>query len=182
MESKDFDELLNQVREIGPFLRTLFRDVTGEDLDIESAVRHYPVLALGLAGGAGIVAGLWLGRKQRPALPPPPKSDVDGFFDRVRDLGSRLKTDGPPGQPSNHPLDRMLPDGLDRMRELLPDAISEEITEAARTWVDGVLEPRLKEGLESLSANVSQTRFGSYVKQALQRLEEDHGLEDPEES
>src|SRR5437868_8532970 len=123
MDSDDIEEIFSQAGRLLKFLDTTFRDVTGEDLDLESAVRHYPLVALGLAAGAGALGGWFLGRRSRLQLPPPapePKRPLDS----LRDITSRLQLpqkpaeDTPPGQEPRHPmeyLEQMVPEGMERL-------------------------------------------------------------------
>jgi hypothetical protein len=151
MDREEFDELLDSARQIGKVLSVVFNDVTGEDLDMESVVRHYPLVALGVAAGIGALGGWWVGRKSRPQLPPPPaRTGVD--------------------------------DVLDRVRRVLPEAVADDAAAMARNWVDD-LEPRLKEGLETVVSNMSEGRFGAFLRGAMQRMDpgDEHRLEDPDE-
>ena len=52
----------------------------------------------------------------------------------------------------------------------------------AKTWVDTVLEPKLRQGIDTMATNVSESKFGSFFRQTLARFEEteDHTLDDPE--
>lgn len=164
MDSQEFEELFKQARQLTGAMRTLFREVTGEELDLEAAIRHYPLVTLGIAAGAGALGGWWVGRKSRPQLAPPePKRNL------------------PSGNPLGY-IEQLFPEGIDKVKNLLPESISEEAADMAKTWVDDVLEPKFREGLETVVGNVSETKFGLFFKQALQHLEshEDHDLEDPE--
>lgn len=152
--SNDFEEIIAQGRLVARQLAGVYREVTGEELDLESAVRHYPLVAAGAALGIGVVAGWSLGRRGRAALPPPPAS----------------------------PSPDLLGEGMERVRDLLPGVVPEEIAESARAWMDTVLEPRLREGMEN-AANVAETRITQFLRQTIQRLEgtSERELEDPEE-
>ncbi|HZU14059.1 MAG TPA: hypothetical protein VFB58_14560 [Chloroflexota bacterium] len=152
--NEDFDEIIRQAREVARHLAGVYRDITGEDLDFEGAVRHYPLVAAGAALGVGFLAGWSLSRRgSRPALPPPPA----------------------PPQPD------FLSEGIDRVREFLPNVMPEDAAENARVWVDEVLEPRLREGMENV-VNVAEARFGQFLRQTMQRFDgqDDRELEDPE--
>src|SRR5437763_10932800 len=134
MEQSDFDELIQGAKQFGAHLATVYRELTGEDLDIETAIRHYPLVAIGVAAGAGAVGGWFVarrGRKQLPAPSPPP----------------------PPSPPHLSYVERLIPEGLERVREILPESFAEEAATQARAWVEDVLEPRLKEGMESAVSN-----------------------------
>src|SRR5437588_942758 len=74
MDSSDFDELIDQAKQIGKMLGDLFEEVTGDEFDLEGTIKHYPLIALGLGLGAGTIAGWWVGSRRRPALPPPPQT------------------------------------------------------------------------------------------------------------
>ena len=69
MQGDEFDDLLRQARHVGKILTAVYKEVTGEELDLEQAVRHYPLVALGLAAGAGALAGWWIGRGSAKQLP-----------------------------------------------------------------------------------------------------------------
>ena len=157
MEQKDFDELVEQVRVLGQSFVHAYREITGEDLDLEGAIRHYPLIAVGLAAGAGAVGGWLLARRGQKQLPPPQTTPTALDF-----------------------VERLVPEGLEMARELLSESLEE--AEAARTWVDEVLEPSIKEGLQTAVENVERTRFGVFLKDSLRRLEggEDHQLPDPD--
>jgi hypothetical protein len=184
MQSSDFDDLVEQAKQFGKVLSTLYEDVAGEELDLEGAIKHYPLVALGLALGAGAVAGWWIGRRQAPALPPPEPPRGTG---RLSDLFKREtpKPEMRRDQPA-HPLDyleNLIPGGVDKVRDVLPDVVSEEAAAMARNWVDTVLEPRLKQGLDTMAANISEGKFGAFFRRTMQRYEdrEDHRLDDPEQ-
>lgn len=68
-------------------------------------------------------------------------------------------------------LDRVMP-ALDKARELLPSE------EEATTWLDTVVEPRLREGLETLSGGT-----GHALNDVFRRIRgaSDHELADPED-
>lgn len=183
MESEDLDELFEHARRIGGLLHAWFAEVTGEDFDLESGVRHYPLAALGIAASAGALAGWWLGRRNRPALPPPPPEP--DTLPRLNEIANRLRKARPsPDGERVDPLDyveRLFPESADRIRRIVPESTREEAAEMAREWVDNVVEPRIKRGLENMVSNVSQTRAGMKLLQVLERLDsgEDHELEDP---
>lgn len=160
MQQDDFDQIFGQVQQVTRVFVGLYRETTGEDLDLDGIVRHYPLLAVGVVAGAAAVGGFLAGRRSVKQLPPP-RQELPNPFEYV---------------------ERLLPDGIEKVRELLPEAIADEAAATARTWVDEVLEPRLKEGVDAVVANVAETRFGSFLKQTIERLEhgEDTQLEDPE--
>src|SRR5436305_289048 len=114
MANSDYDDLFAQAGDIFKLLVPLFKDLTGEELDIESALRNYPWLILGAAAGAGLLAGIWIGRKQAPAPPPPPAI-----------------SSGPMAY-----LERLFPQGIERVRQALPEGVTDEAAAAARTWMD----------------------------------------------
>ncbi|MBV9282334.1 MAG: hypothetical protein JOZ41_19810, partial [Chloroflexi bacterium] len=158
--------------------------VTGEDFDLESAIRHYPLVALGVAAGLGAVGGWWLGRRSRPQLPAPqPKSQLESTFESLRDLGSRLAHPSPGDQGHEGPLgylEQLVPEGLETVRKALPELTSEETISQAKTWFETVVEPKLKEGLDNV---VSQSRVGSFLKDVLRQADtsEETHLPDPED-
>jgi len=121
MDSNDLDDLLRQLRSAAGTIRTLYRDLTDEDLDVESAMRHYPLLALGLAAGAGAAAGWWLGRKRQPELPPPPPEPA-------------------PKRPLEY-VEELLPGAVDRVRARLPEVVlSDAAKTRARAWLGNIVE------------------------------------------
>lgn len=150
MQSSDFDDLLARWRQFSGILATVYRDVTGEELNLESAVRHYPLVALGVAAGVGFVAGQTLARRSEHQLPPPPPTRGSSSFEQF------------------------LPAPFERVRELLPEWSAEEAEAQARVWIDTVIEPRIRETLES-------TRFGSFLRRTREgRDEDDTAEQDPE--
>lgn len=171
MNEHEFDELFKQVQHIGRHLAGVYRDVTGEDLDIESAIRHYPLFAVGLVAGAGLLGGYWLGRRNQKQLPPPKQN---GSLDRLRELNERRKEAADRGE-SLSPLDfveHLLPPGMEL----------EDAAQSARNWAGKQLEPRLREGMESVLESMSDFRFGSFLRQTIRRADqsEDQQLEDPD--
>ena len=190
MESDDIEEIFSQAGRLLKFLDTTFRDVTGEDLDLESAVRHYPLVALGLAAAAGALGGWFLGRRSQPQLPPPtPESKRP--IDSLRDITSRFQlpqkpaeeAPPPPGQEPRHPmeyLEQLVPEGMERIRSILPDVTPDEAAAVAREWMDTFMEPKLKQGLESVVANVSESKFGEYLKSRFAPPDEPQEDEGPE--
>src|SRR5438270_9696 len=74
MESNNFDDLFGQAGAIVRALRDTYREVTGEELDLESGLRNYPLLVIGLAAGVGVLGGWWIGRRNSRAVLPPPTS------------------------------------------------------------------------------------------------------------
>jgi hypothetical protein len=191
MDSSDFDELIGQAKQIGKMLGDLFEEITGDEFDLEGTIKHYPLIAVGVGLGAGAIAGWWVGNKRRPALPPPqvalpPESEASGGFGRLGELfkGMQNATKGD-GEGMNQPrdvLEHLFPSGVEKVRDVLPDVVSEEAAAMAKTWVDTVLEPKLRQGIDSIATNVSESKFGSFFRQTLARFEEteDHQLDDPE--
>ncbi len=191
MASSEFDDLIAQARQIGSTLGNLFEELTGEELDLESTIKHYPVVAVGLGIGIGAIAGWWVGSKRMAALPPPvqeppPVADTRSGSGWLGDLFSRGQESGDrESGTSTHPLDRletMFPGGAEKVRDVLPDIVSEEAAAMAKSWVDTVLEPKLRQGIDSMAANVSESKLGTFFKQRLAALDdtEDHKLDDPE--
>ena len=179
MQSNEFDELYSQVSRLSKLLATAYRDVTGEDLDLEGVVRHYPLVALGVAAGAGALGGWWAARRFRKQLPPPaPRSQVEMTLESLRDFSSRWKAAGQraPGQGSG-----MAWEYLEQLLKSFPDKTKEE-GKPAKNWLDTVLEPKLKEGMDTFVSNLSRNKMGAYFRQQIQRLEsgDDTRLEDPE--
>jgi hypothetical protein len=155
--SKEFDELFEQAGLIARALRDAYKDVSGEDLNLEAALKNYPVLVVGAAAGAGVLAGWWIGhRKQLPEPPPPSKKKTMEF------------------------LEDLFPKQVNRMKEVLPEGAAEDAATAARNWMDTVLEPKLRQGIDS----ASETRLGSFVRETIRKLEQtgDTELDEPEDS
>jgi hypothetical protein len=171
MHEHEYDELFNQARHIGKTLAAVYREVTGEDLEVESAIRHYPLFAVVLAAGAGALGGFWMGRRGQKQLPPPkPNTSID----RILDLNQRRKEASQRGE-SLSPLDfveHLLPPGMEL----------EDAAQSAREWAGKQLEPRLREGMESVLENMSGFQLGSFLRQSIRRADmgEDQHLEDPE--
>jgi cytochrome P450 len=129
MDPEHVDALLSEVRAIADVARKIYHDVTEEEFDLESAISHYPVTALATALGIGILVGWRFARRTPPALLPPPP---------------------PLKEPS--PLEyfeRSIPEQIDRVREYLPELVSEDTMHKARDWLDTVVEPRLRETVEN---------------------------------
>jgi hypothetical protein len=190
MDTDDFNELLSNARQMGKLIAAIFEGATDEDLNLETALRRYPVVSLSLAAGAGMLGGWWLARRTRsspPAaqLPPPkPSSRVETLVDQARELTGELKnrTDAVRQRSPDDPLaylDVVIPGGAERVRELLPEGAADEAAAAAKTWLDSVLEPRLKEGMENFRVNAIESRFGLFVRQTIERLDEQDGNEEP---
>jgi hypothetical protein len=187
MDADDFNELLSNARQMGKLVAAIFEGATDEDLNLESALRRYPVVSLSLAAGAGMLGGWWLARRTRsaPQLPPPRQaSRVETLVEQARDLTSELKnrTEAVRRQSPEDPLaylDVVIPGGADRVREILPEGAADEAAAAAKTWLDAVLEPRLREGVETIRTNAIESRFGLFVRQTIERLDEQNGEEEP---
>lgn len=186
MDSSEFEDLFAQVKQVGNVLKQTFEDVTGEELDPEAAIRHYPLVAVGLAAGAGLVGGWWLGRRSsRRQLPAPgPQTPVESALDRLRDLRARLRAENGAGQAGGplEYLEQIIPGGLDAVRGMLPEGAAEEASSMARDWLSNVVEPRLRQGLENAVESASRGSFGAFLKETLEYLEgtEDRKLDDPE--
>jgi hypothetical protein len=164
MEQGDFDELLTYARQAGQVLKTVFKDLADEELDLENAIRHYPVLALSLAAGVGAAAGWWAAQRRRSALPPPEDAPI------------------PPDSPLSY-LEQKFP-SVERLRKAVPESVSEDAAALARNWMDNVLEPKLKQGVDTLSANMAESKWGARFKQAMQKMDSQNEvhLDDPEET
>jgi hypothetical protein len=156
MASKEFDELFEQAGQIARALRDAYKDVSGEDLDLEAALKHYPVLIVGAAVGTGALVGWWIGHRRPAPEPPPPSKKKTMDF-----------------------LEDLFPKQVNRMKDVLPEGTAEDAATAARNWMDTVLEPRLRQGIDS----ASETRFGSFVRQTIRKLEQtgDTELDEPED-
>lgn len=144
MQPSDYDDLLARFRQLSTVFGTIYRDVTGEDFDLEGAVRHYPLVSLGLAAGAGLLGGIWLARRPRAQLPPPPPPAPLKPFDY---------------------LEQLLPQPFERVRRALPEMTSEDASAIARTWLESVIEPGLKDTMES-------SKFGLFLRRTLERLDD----------
>lgn len=191
MDSSDFDELIDQAKQIGKLLGELFEEVTGEEFDLEGTIKHYPLIAIGLGLGAGAIAGWWVGSRRRPALPPPshtlsPPTEGTTGLGRLGDLfKSTPSSSAGEAEAKSNPLDmleNLFPSGVEKVRDVLPDVVSEEAAAMAKTWVDTVLEPKLRQGIDTMATNVSESKLGTFFRQTLARYEEteDHQLDDPE--
>lgn len=191
MDSSDFEELIGQAKQIGKMLGDLFEEVTGDELDLEGTIKHYPLIAVGVGLGAGAIAGWWVGSRRRPALPPPPatlpsEAEPSGGFGRLgelfRNVQSAAKGDGEGTNQPRDVLENLFPSGVEKVRDVLPDVVSEEAAAIAKTWVDTVLEPKLRQGIDNMATNVSESKLGTFFRQTLARYEEtqDHQLDDPE--
>lgn len=191
MDSSDFDELIGQARQIGKMLGDLFEEITGDELDLEGTIKHYPLVAIGVGIGAGALAGWWVGSRRHPQSAPPPAalppdaeptSGLARLGDLFKNVQSTVRGDG---ESPNHPrdvLENLFPAGAEKVRDVLPDVVSEEAAAMAKTWVDTVLEPKLRQGIDTMATNVSESKLGSFFRQTLARYEEshDHELDDPE--
>jgi hypothetical protein len=162
MDEFNFNDLFSRSRDVLGAFRVLYKDLTGEELDVESGIRHYPVVALGAAAAAGVAVGWFAARRTQHQLPPPaaepevePPSATRGPFDA---------------------LEGFLPGTIESLRSIVPETIAEETTAAARNWIDQRLEPRLRERFEALD-----TRAGGLLRDALRRFEggEDTRPDDP---
>lgn len=193
MDTSDFDDLIGQAKQIGKMLGDLFEEVTGDEFDLEGTIKHYPIVAIGLGLGAGAIAGWWVGSRRRPALPLPeptllPESESGSGFGRLGDLFKGIQSSAKGmGEGTSHPrnvLDSIFPSGIEKVRDVLPDVVSEEAAAMAKTWVDAVLEPKLRQGIDSMATNVAESKLGSFFRQTIARYEEtgDHHLDDPETS
>ncbi len=143
MQPSDFDDLLARFRQLSTVFGTIYRDITGEEFDLEGAVRHYPLVSLGLAAGTGLLAGVWIARRPQAQLPPPPP---------------------PPTRPFDY-LEQLLPQPFERVRRVWPEMTGEDAGAMARTWLESVLEPGLKDTMES-------TKFGSFLRRTFERLDD----------
>jgi hypothetical protein len=141
LNDHDFDELLSRSKQVARVLTLVYRDLTGEDLDLESAVRHHPLVMLGTAVGLGFLAGYWVTGRAHQELPPPPKP---------------YRQD---------PFQQLLPESLEQVRSFLPEWNAREVEAQAREWIERVVDPRVREGVEStkLGAFLRRTieRLGS---------------------
>jgi len=154
--SKEFDELFEQAAAVARALRDAYKDVSGEELDLEAALKHYPVLIIGAAIGTGVVAGWWIAHRRKPPEPAPPAKKRTMEY-----------------------LEDLFPKQVNRMKEVLPEGAAEDAATAARNWMDSVLEPKLRQGLD----NASETRLGSFVRETIRKLEQsgDTELDEPKD-
>jgi hypothetical protein len=169
MEQRDFDELIAYARQAGQLLKTVFKDLADEELDLESAVRSYPILALTLAAGAGAAAGWWAAHRRRAVLPPPPPESGSDQTTQTTKTASYLEQRFP---------------NVERLRKAIPDSMKDDAATMARNWMDSLLEPKIRQGVDNLSANVAESKWATLIKQAVQKMDsgEDIQLEDPEEN
>jgi hypothetical protein len=164
MESNDFDDLFGQAGEVVRALRGVYKDIVGEELDLESALKNYPIIAFGVVAGAGFLGGWWAARRRLPpALPPPTAESLP---------------ETAPGTPLEH-LERMFPRQVGRVKDILPEGAADEAASIAKQWLDNVLEPKLRERLDTASAS----RFGAFLRESIGRFEqgEDTTLDEPED-
>jgi hypothetical protein len=121
-----------------------------------------------------------------PQLAPLPQAETSGGFGRLGELfkgvQNAAKGDGEGANQPRDVLESLFPAGVEKVRDVLPDVVSEEAAAMAKTWVDTVLEPKLRRGIDTMATNVSDSKFGSFFRQTLARFEEteDHQLDDPE--
>jgi hypothetical protein len=139
VDSDDFEAFLAQARQIREVVERVYEEVTGEKLDLESAVRHYPLLTLGLVAGTAGAAGWWLGRKKARQLPP-----------------NTTMLDG-----TQAPLQRLedgLPKTVDRFRRLLSELMtSDEAKRAAKHWFVQSVEPKLRHKIDNVSERLDRS-------------------------
>lgn len=167
MESDDFDAFFGQVRHIGQVFGTVYKDLTGEDFNLESAVRHYPLLALGLGAGAGALAGFWCGHRSRPQLPPP--------------APERLAPHEHARSPFSY-LEEAFPEAVDKVRDALPEIIvSDAVKARARTWMGNIVDSQIRQNVDTFTDSLD-ARIATFFRGAMQRLEpeEDVHLDDPD--
>jgi hypothetical protein len=113
-------------------------------------------------------------------------AETGGAFGRLGELfkgvQSAAKGDGEGTSQPRDVLENLFPSGVEKVRDVLPDVVSEEAAAMAKTWVDTVLEPKLRQGIDTMATNVSESKLGTFFRQTLARYEEtqDHQLEDPE--
>ncbi len=160
--AEDFETLWGQARDVRDVFDRVFREVTGEDFNLEAAVRHYPVMALGIAAVIGGVIGWRAGRRSLRALPPPSAETPRRAF--VNELGA------------------ILPRSVEHARQKLPEiAASEEARAAARKWFQSAIEPRLRRNIDNLSDRLDQ-RISDLLAddRGNPRHGQDFRLDDPE--
>jgi hypothetical protein len=161
MDSNNFDDLFAQAGIVIRALRETYKEVAGEELDLESGLKNYPLLVIGLAAGAGVLGGWWIARRTAPPALPPPQSQTQAEGTAPLDY-----------------LERLFPNGVNKVKDALPEGVADEAAAAARKWVEGVLEPKLKQSVD----NAAESRFGSFLRETVRRFEqgEDRTLDDPE--
>lgn len=152
MQADDFDDILGSAHQLREAVASIYKDITGEDLDLEGVVRHYPIVALGLATGAGAIAGWYFARRSM-ALPPP-----------LDDLIAEE-----PGEPG--PANRRLPSL----------SVSPVVSSAARKWYADVLEPRLRTNLDAAMKSVEQRGFSGLLDSAASILDSKRDTHVPED-
>lgn len=156
MDTGEFDELFESATTVLRAIRNVYGEVVGEEFDLESALKNYPLLLLGVAAGAGFLGGWWAARRRGPKALPGPAAAGTAPLDV---------------------LERLFPAQVGKLRAVLPEGAADEAANAAKQWVDSVIEPRLKERLDAASGS----RFGLFVRDTFQRFDrgEDRTLDDP---
>ncbi|PZS02627.1 MAG: hypothetical protein DLM70_10155 [Chloroflexi bacterium] len=170
MESPEFDEILKSAMQTGRLLAALLEGAADADVDFGKTIRNYPLWATAFAAGAGMLGGWWLGRKTLPQPPPKQLSAGESARALLEDSVAHLRRRVDDTVRSEH-LERLLPESVDAER-LLDNA-----GEHARAWINTVAEPRVKDGLQQLTANVSQGKIGDLLRQAARFVE----MGDPDE-
>jgi hypothetical protein len=155
MENLDFADLFSQAKQFNEHFAGVFKEVTGEDFDLETAVKHYPLVSLGLAAAVGVLGGWWVASKQRKSLPPAETHIAERggtFFERV---------------------ERIFPGGVESFRRSVPEVPTEKTAAVLAGWMDQVVEPRLKKGLENLTTGLLEGKLGAYLKQTFESSEKE---------
>lgn len=150
MNSGDWDEIIVQAGQAASIARTVFKDLTGEEFDLESGIRHYPLVALGLAAAAGAAGGWWFTRGSRPQLPPPAVAPPEpGVFSEPLAF-----------------IEDVLPGALDRVRDALPEvSVPSEVRERALGWLNSVGEKQLRKNFGEFTESVD-TKLSGLLKNA----------------
>lgn len=155
MDMSNFDDLLAQGRQIAHALTSAYEEATGEEFDLESGIRHYPLAALGIAVGTGALAGWWLGHRTAPQLPSP-------AVEQLQDI---------PQASAFERLEQAIPETVSRLREALPEiTVSDEVKERMLSWASTTLEKQFQQNVDSL-AETLDARLSGFFRRGLQRLD-----------
>lgn len=176
MESKEFDKLLITARETGMLMAMLLEGAADAGVDLRRATRNYRVWATALAVGTAAMGGWWVARRQQlRELPPPPPTPAETARSFIEDAGSKLlkRVEESVSQPNvRQAIEHLLPADIE------PEVLVEQAEEKARTFVDTVLEPRLREGIASLDTTLNEGPWSDWINQARRFVDPD-GTEGP---
>jgi hypothetical protein len=128
-----------------------------------------------------------VGRHSQPAAPAPqPLVDVEALQKQIGDLRARLKrTERQEGEEgaSSSPLDGLFPQGLDKVRESLPELKAEEAANRAREWIDANIQAdKVRQSIEGFNASETSRKVGAFFQQRWQRPSRSTEYRLPDES